>query len=229
MNEPSVNTSCGSGKLHLEVPSEVVHPLKFVPLKHFNDTNYKTAQPKRAYLPHFCQFPSSRSLMIVEFDEELEVDFPCLIKEDGLKIGDVFNITMVREEGEIRIETINVSEVAESEFVVKSASVSAYFYLKGAPLHKKMENKWAMIGFFYDIIGFGTPGGPMGLKFYFKRMSYYQEPLCQSEGICDVPISTTTPVPIESKKTEKKEEKEVDNGKETNSFELILLLISLFL
>uniref|UniRef100_A0A1I7UVB0 Uncharacterized protein n=1 Tax=Caenorhabditis tropicalis TaxID=1561998 RepID=A0A1I7UVB0_9PELO len=206
MNEPSVNTSCGSGKLHLEVPSEVVHPLKFVPLKHFNDTNYKTAQPKRAYLPHFCQFPSSRSLMIVEFDEELEVDFPCLIKEDGLKIGDVFNITMVREEGEIRIETINVSEVAESEFVVKSASVSAYFYLKGAPLHKKMENKWAMIGFFYDI-----------------------KPLCQSEGICDVPISTTTPVPIESKKTEKKEEKEVDNGKETNSFELILLLISLFL
>uniref|UniRef100_A0A1I7UVB9 Phospholipid scramblase n=1 Tax=Caenorhabditis tropicalis TaxID=1561998 RepID=A0A1I7UVB9_9PELO len=124
--------------------------------------------------------------MIVEFDEELDVDIPCLIKEDSLKVGDVLNVSIIRGDGLPKTMTSKVLKINGSDFYTEIENIfEPMVYVTGAPFHQEIENKWTIIGMYYNFFY------PLQ-DFISKRISYYQETLCQLDGICE--ITTTTPI-----------------------------------
>uniref|UniRef100_A0A1I7TTT1 Peptidase S1 domain-containing protein n=1 Tax=Caenorhabditis tropicalis TaxID=1561998 RepID=A0A1I7TTT1_9PELO len=158
--------------------------------------------------------------MIVEFEKELEVDVACLIKKDGVKTGDLVDISMMKPNGTLDKLTVNVSSI--EEWMLHMRDLKPVDYLEGAPLHQKVDNKWTMIGFYHndDV----TQRDEVDVQ----RMSRYQETICEWAGICE------TPIPIESKKTKKpekeeQEEEEAKNGEKVSGYTLILLFVSLYL
>uniref|UniRef100_A0A1I7TU69 Peptidase A1 domain-containing protein n=1 Tax=Caenorhabditis tropicalis TaxID=1561998 RepID=A0A1I7TU69_9PELO len=218
-----VDTGCKNGSLHVEVPSIFYSHLKLFPLKRFNDTGYTPFQPTMALLLHFCDTENTfkNHALVLEFEKEFDVDFPCLPKEDGVKIGDALNATVVTDEGTLANWPLEVSELDEKELVMKERGGYPRANLFGVPLFHEMNKKWTFVGLSYELS-----------KIRFFRMSQYQDIFCEWAGICDTPVSTTTttPIPIESKPTTAVANTEKnENGKKRNGIEFILLLVSLFL
>uniref|UniRef100_A0A1I7TIM9 Uncharacterized protein n=1 Tax=Caenorhabditis tropicalis TaxID=1561998 RepID=A0A1I7TIM9_9PELO len=165
--------------------------------------------------------------MIAELEKEVEANFPCFIKEDGVKVGDVLNASMFLATAE-RIDSWSVTVTKMENLIIWTTKTEmttlAGIADRDGSILKKFDDRWNLIGYTYNAPALE-----------FIRMSFYVDTLCDWAGICEAPISTTTPVatntpiPIKSMETVEKNEEGAENGKKRNGFVLVLLYISLFL
>uniref|UniRef100_A0A1I7TIM7 DUF3074 domain-containing protein n=1 Tax=Caenorhabditis tropicalis TaxID=1561998 RepID=A0A1I7TIM7_9PELO len=199
---------------HVEVNSLQYYILS--PVESIDDPNLITPVITRAYFPYFCKTPpllNSTWSIVVEVEEDLKTDFPCFTKEDGVKVGDVSNVSAVPLNNELGNWTVTVSQLEDLFISVQTEPQDLPYY--GGAYFKKLDDRWNSIGYAYEV--------PVDK---LTRMSVYVDTLCDWAGICEPPISTTkTPIPNKSKKNEEKNGKGADNGKTQNGYEIIFLLI----
>uniref|UniRef100_A0A1I7UV74 Uncharacterized protein n=1 Tax=Caenorhabditis tropicalis TaxID=1561998 RepID=A0A1I7UV74_9PELO len=215
---PYVDTGCADGKLHLEVPH---YGYQLVPLESKDDPNYNFPVVIRAYLPFFCKTPPSLHYewpMIVEYEKDLKVNYPCFTREDGVKVGDVFDVPIVSDKTELDNWAATITKL-DNQLISATGGNKAK---RDGALLKKLDDSWNLIGISYNLTN------DLSLDVDFHRMSLYVDTLCEWAGICEALIPPTTSIPIKSEEAvEKKEEKDVENGKKGNKYETILLLFAI--
>uniref|UniRef100_A0A1I7TIM8 DUF4160 domain-containing protein n=1 Tax=Caenorhabditis tropicalis TaxID=1561998 RepID=A0A1I7TIM8_9PELO len=140
--------------------------------------------------------------MIVEIEKELEMDFPCLTREDGLKVGDVFDLPIVAFGHKLDNWTLTVTSI--ENLTISATGVSRT--KAGGAFSKKIDDKWNLIAHLFDAPREPSPEARL------IRMSQYIDTICEWAGICEEVVSTTarasmttTQTSTESRDTKKPE------------------------
>uniref|UniRef100_A0A1I7UP00 Peptidase S1 domain-containing protein n=1 Tax=Caenorhabditis tropicalis TaxID=1561998 RepID=A0A1I7UP00_9PELO len=245
-DQSDFDRKCENENTVVEMPPDMLSHIKLAPLGSLKDPNYKCPKPVKAYFINICSNHINDSLkwsyapMIIEVENSLKMDFPCLI-DDKLHGGDTVYTYRLHDSATVTEHTVKMTGVFTFSFCTTMFGKGKVTDV-GGPAVQLFGDTWTLIGIFdsYSVDSSKTQRN-------FVSVEQFQLQLCDLAGICETDVSPAVVerrnanlVKKESKtngksaKTGEKSEKdetgeEAENGAKSMGVKIVLMIVFAYL